>query len=88
MQAADSSASVARLTTELSTVSAERDDLSRQVFTARAEKEDMVNLAERRQAEVIRAGAEIRSLSEEVARAQKAKVIKRVKSGLSSFQSI
>ena len=73
-QAADNSASVARLTTELSTVSAERDELSRQVFTARAEREDMVNLAERRQAEVTRAGAEIRSLTEEVARAQTAKV--------------
>ena len=73
-QAADNSATVARLTTELSLVNGERDELNRQVFTARAEREDMVSLAERRQAELTRAGAEIRSLTEEVARAQTAKV--------------
>ena len=55
-------------------VNGERDELNRQVFTARAEREDMVSLAERRQAELTRAGAEIRSLTEEVARAQTAKV--------------
>ena len=52
----------------------ERDELNRQVFTARAEREDMVSLADRRQAELTRAGAEIRSLTEDVARAQTAKV--------------
>ena len=73
-QAADNSASVARLTTELSLANGERDELNRQVFTARAEREDMVSLAERRQAELTRAGSEIRSLTEELARAQTAKV--------------
>ena len=51
-------------------VNSERDELNRQVFTARAEREDMVSLAERRQAELTRAGTEIRSLTEELARAQ------------------
>ena len=59
---------------KIAELSAERDDLSRQVFTARAEREDMVSLADRRQAELTRAGAEIRSLTEDVARAQTAKV--------------
>ena len=63
-QAAENSPSVARLTTELS---GERDDLSRQVFTARAEREDMASLAERRQ-------ADLTSLTEDVARTQTAKV--------------
>ena len=66
-QAAENSASVAHLTTELSAVSGERDDLSRQVFTARAEREDMASLAERRQ-------ADLTSLTEDVARTQTAKV--------------
>ena len=65
---------MARLTTELSLANGERDELNRQVFTARAEREDMVSLAERRQAELTRAGSEIRSLTEELARAQTAKV--------------
>ena len=65
---------MARLTTELSLANGEREELNRQVFTARAEREDMVSLAERRQAELTRAGSEIRSLTEEVARAQTAKV--------------
>ena len=55
-------------------VNSERDELNRQVFTARAEREDMVSLAERRQAELTRAGLEIRSLTEELARAQTTKV--------------
>ena len=65
---------MARLTTELSLANGEREELNRQVFTARAEREDMVSLAERRQAELTRAGSEIRSLTEELARAHTAKV--------------
>ena len=67
MKVSESNASLARLTTELRAVSAERDNLSEQVFTARAEKEDMVNLANTRKAEVTRAEAKMM-------RAQKAEV--------------
>ena len=62
-----------RLTTELSQVNTERDDLKRQVFTAKAERDDIASLADRRQAEVERLAADIRNLTEEVARAQAAK---------------
>ena len=56
-----------KVKSELSAVSGERDDLSRQVFTARAEREDMASLAERRQ-------ADLTSLTEDVVRAETAKV--------------
>ena len=46
--------------------SAERDDFRRQLFAAKAERDDMAGLAERRQQEVERVAAEIRSLTEQV----------------------
>ena len=46
-QAADNGASVGRLTTEMSQISAERDELKRQLFTAKAERDDIGSLADR-----------------------------------------
>ena len=46
--------------------SAERDDFRRQLFAAKAEKDDMAGLAERRQQEVERVSGEIRALTEQV----------------------
>ena len=46
--------------------SAERDDFRRQLFAAKAERDDMAGLAERRQQEVERVAGEIRSLTEQV----------------------
>jgi len=72
-QAADSSTTAARLTTELSQATSEREDLKRQLFTARAERDDIAGLAERRLGEVERLAGEIKSLTEQVASAQGAK---------------
>ena len=46
--------------------SAERDDFRRQLFAAKAERDDMAGLAERRQQEVERVSGEIRALTEQV----------------------
>ena len=64
---------MARLTTELSQVNAERDDLKRQVFTAKAERDDIASLAERRQSEMDRLSNDIKSLTDDLSRAQAAK---------------
>jgi len=72
-QAADNGASVGRLTTEMSQISAERDELKRQLFTAKAERDDIGSLADRRQGEVDRLSGEIRNLADQLAKAQAAK---------------
>eukprot|EP00092_Neocalanus_flemingeri_P000848 GFUD01000905.1.p1 GENE.GFUD01000905.1~~GFUD01000905.1.p1 ORF type:complete len:1977 (-),score=934.20 GFUD01000905.1:29-5959(-) len=72
-QAADSGTTAARLTSELSLATSEREDLRRQQFTARAERDDMAGLAERRQGEVERLAGEIKSLTEQVTSAQVAR---------------
>lgn len=72
-QAADSGTTAARLTTELSLATSQREDLKRQLFTARAERDDMSGLAERRQGEVERLAGEIKTLTEQVASAQGAR---------------
>ena len=72
-QAADNGATVGRLTTELSQVTSDRDDLKRQVFTAKAERDDISSLADRRQAEVERLSGDIRSLTDQLGKAQAAK---------------
>ena len=46
--------------------SSERDDFRRQLFAAKAERDDMAGLAERRQQEVERVSGEIRALTEQV----------------------
>ena len=73
LQAADSGTTAARLTTELSLATSQREDLKRQLFTARAERDDMSGLAERRQGEVERLAGEIKTLTEQVASAQGAR---------------
>ena len=65
-QAASSSATASRLTEELGVASSERDDFRRQLFAAKAERDDMAGLAERRQQEVERVSGEIRALTEQV----------------------
>jgi len=72
-QAADSGTTAARLTSELSLATSEREDLRRQLFTARAERDDMAGLAERRQGEVERLAGQIKSLTEQVVSAQDAR---------------
>ena len=72
-QAADNGATVGRLTAELSEVNSERDDLKRQVFTSKAERDDIASLAERRQAEVERLAGDLRSMTEQLNKAQAAK---------------
>ena len=65
-QAASSSATASRLTEELGVASSERDDFRHQLFAAKAERDDMAGLAERRQQEVERVSGEIRALTEQV----------------------
>ena len=65
-QAASSSATASRPTEELGVASSERDDFRRQLFAAKAERNDMAGLAERRQQEVERVSGEIRALTEQV----------------------
>ena len=72
-QAADNGSTVGRLTAELSEVNAERDDLKRQVFTSKAERDDIASLADRRQAEVERLAGDLRSMAEQLSKAQAAK---------------
>ena len=67
-QAVSSSATIARLTEELSVAASERDEFRRQLFAAKAERDDMAGLAERRQAEVERGAVEIRALTQQVRR--------------------
>ena len=69
-QAVSSSGQAARLTEELGLASGERDEFRRQLFSARAERDDMSGLAERRQAEVERAAQEVRGLTEQVGRVE------------------
>ena len=47
LQAADSSKNAVRLTIELSGVKSEKEELKRNVVTARAERDDLANLADR-----------------------------------------
>ena len=57
----------------MSEVNSERDDLKRQVFTSKAERDDIASLAERRQAEVERLAGDLRNMTEQLNKAQAAK---------------
>jgi len=72
-QATASGATVARLSEENSSIVAERDELKRQIYNAKAEKEDVSGLSDRRQEEIERLHARIGELSDELKRAVTAK---------------
>jgi len=68
-QATASGARVAKLTEENGKIAAEKDELQRQLQNAKIERDDIVGLSERRQAEIERLHAKIQELTEEVSRA-------------------